>query len=363
MDCNVYVIVNNLIPYHKALPIGKTNDNNNTNDYSSWKYNLAPTYGVIKTGTNKITSKLACQKNNADSNNSSTPLTKFYSVNITETPKTTTTTNQQEQPLKNSTNSSSTATRNFTNNNIGSTVKKQTAPLSINNTKTNRISSAGENKPTTSNVTAQAGNQSQQSNRPSQSTTSTATLLSTKGIMSPSSTKVNTLTSGSTNSNADHGHEKSVVSGATSSGPKTYNHDIFGKNSVSRTHLSGSTVNKPVNSKNVITSSQLSDHATPHQNNGSVRVYIPGSDHINTNTTTATTTSSHVVIPDTKTNSKKNPVNQKPQLPNSYDKIPFVIATPLHHITNGTTSPGSGQPVSVTLALNLVGKMRVIGSG
>src|SRR5205823_5078328 len=56
LECNVYVIVNNLKPYHKALPIGKTNDNNNTVDYSAWKYNLAPTYGVIKTGTNKITS-------------------------------------------------------------------------------------------------------------------------------------------------------------------------------------------------------------------------------------------------------------------------------------------------------------------
>ena len=47
---------------------------------------------------------------------------------------------------------------------------------------------------------------------------------------------------------------------------------------------------------------------------------------------------------------------EKPQLPNNDYKIPFVIATPLHHFTNG-----SDQPVGVTLALNLVDKMRAIG--
>jgi hypothetical protein len=52
---------------------------------------------------------------------------------------------------------------------------------------------------------------------------------------------------------------------------------------------------------------------------------------------------------------------QKPQLPNDKNKIPFVMATPMHYITNGTTSPASDQPISVTLVLNLVDKTRVVG--
>jgi len=86
-------------PYQRALPTG---GHNNTNDYSTWVFNLVPTYTTIKTGTNKITSKLACQENNANTSNSSTLLTKFYSINVTGAP--TSTTKQQGQSLKNSSN-------------------------------------------------------------------------------------------------------------------------------------------------------------------------------------------------------------------------------------------------------------------
>jgi len=58
LDCKVYVIVNDMKPYQRALPTG---GHNNTNDYSTWVFSLVPSYTTIKTGTNKITSKLACQ--------------------------------------------------------------------------------------------------------------------------------------------------------------------------------------------------------------------------------------------------------------------------------------------------------------
>ncbi len=76
--------------------------------------------------------------------------------------------------------------------------------------------------------------------------------------------------------------------------------------------------------------------------------------------------SNKVNVPNPQTNSTKSPVNQgispiqKPLLPNNNDKIPFVIATPLLHITNGTSMPASNQ-LSSTMALDLVDRMRVIG--
>jgi hypothetical protein len=183
------------------------------------------------------------------------------------------------------------------------------------------------------------------------------------------SNKGNTQTSGSTNSNTDHAYEKSVSSGANKSNTKSDNHSLVDKNSVSGKQQSDNTSIESVstaprslgtsngNSGNndlpIITSSQLSNHPALHgkASNESVRVYIPNPGQTSINTTIRS-----------KTNSTTNAINQnigpveKPQLPNNDDKIPFVIATPLHHVING-----SDQPVSVTLALNLVDKMRVIG--
>jgi hypothetical protein len=73
LTCNVYIIVNDIKPYQKALTTG---GHNNIKDYSAWLYNLVPSYTTIKTGTNKITSKLACQGNN-------TSLTQYYGINVT----------------------------------------------------------------------------------------------------------------------------------------------------------------------------------------------------------------------------------------------------------------------------------------
>jgi hypothetical protein len=71
--CQVFVIVDSMRPYQKTIPIGQAG----VDDYSQWKYALAPTYaGSIKEGINKITAKLLCNTN-------PTTLTKFYSINVT----------------------------------------------------------------------------------------------------------------------------------------------------------------------------------------------------------------------------------------------------------------------------------------
>ncbi|HYT45189.1 MAG TPA: hypothetical protein VEP90_22875, partial [Methylomirabilota bacterium] len=190
LDCKVYVIVNDMKPYQRALPTG---GHNTTNDYSTWVFNLVPTYTTIKTGTNKITSKLACQENNANGSNSSTLLTKFYSVNVTGAP--TSTMNQQEHSLKNSSNIK------VGNNSLNATktqssIEKKHSPLSNNTiktsgsiptnsqqlnskttktnaTKTNAIPVNGANN----NATGQTGKGSQQVNPPSQITSVSAAAL------------------------------------------------------------------------------------------------------------------------------------------------------------------------------------------
>jgi hypothetical protein len=74
-NCQVFVILDGIKPYQKALPIGSSEA-----DYSNWKYVLSAAYpATIKEGTNKITAKLLCQ---ADPTN----LRKFYSINVTGVP-------------------------------------------------------------------------------------------------------------------------------------------------------------------------------------------------------------------------------------------------------------------------------------
>lgn len=71
-NCQVFVIVDNMRPYQKTIPIGQAG----ADDYSKWRYTLAPTYsGSIKEGFNRITAKLLC--------NSIPTTPKFYSINIT----------------------------------------------------------------------------------------------------------------------------------------------------------------------------------------------------------------------------------------------------------------------------------------
>ncbi|MDQ6667321.1 MAG: hypothetical protein M3Y53_03730 [Thermoproteota archaeon] len=234
LACKVFVIVNDMKPYQRALPTG---GHNNTNDYSTWVFNLVPTYTTIKTGMNKITSKLACQENNANTSNSSTLLTKFYSINVTGAP--TSTTKQQGQSLKNSSNTK------IGNNSLNATktqssIEKKHSPISNNTTKasgsiptnsqqlnskitktnatkTNAIPVNGAINNNNANVTGQTGKGSQQANQPSQMTSvSAAALLSTAGILSAH--QGDAQTSGTTNANIGHGHQKGTTS-KSSSGP------------------------------------------------------------------------------------------------------------------------------------------------
>ncbi len=80
LHCNVYVIVNNIKPYQKAI---SSVTNNKSSNPSTWVYYLVPTYTSIKIGANKVTSKLACESNNNTAANGVTTLTKFYSINFT----------------------------------------------------------------------------------------------------------------------------------------------------------------------------------------------------------------------------------------------------------------------------------------
>ena len=228
LACKVYVIVNDMKPYQTALPTG---GHNNTNDYSTWVFNLVPTYTTIKTGTNKITSKLACQENNANTSKSSTLLTKFYSINVTGAP--TSTMKQQGQFLKNSSNTK------VGNNSLNATktqsgIEKKHSPISNNTktsgsiptnsqqlnskmtktnaTKTNAIPVNGANNNNNTNVTGQTGKGSQQANQ--MTSVSAAALLSTAGILSTH--QGDAQTSGTTNANIDHGHQTTSKS---SSGP------------------------------------------------------------------------------------------------------------------------------------------------
>jgi hypothetical protein len=220
-------------PYQRALPTG---GHNNTNDYSTWVFNLVPTYTTIKTGTNKITSKLACQENNANTSNSSTLLTKFYSINVTGAP--TSTMKQQGQSIKNSSNTkvgnnslNATKTQSgiekkhslISNNTTKTSGSIPTNSQQLNSkmtktnaTKTNAIPINGANNNNT-NVTGQTGKGSQHANQPSQMTSvSAAALLSTAGILTTH--QGDAQTSGTTNANIDHGHLKGTTS-KYSSGP------------------------------------------------------------------------------------------------------------------------------------------------
>ena len=80
--CQVSIIVDNKRPYQSTIPIGQGEDN-----YSQWKYTLAPTYAAVTEGMNRVTAKLTCNANPA--------LTKFYSINLTGTNQAPSTSQQQ----------------------------------------------------------------------------------------------------------------------------------------------------------------------------------------------------------------------------------------------------------------------------
>jgi len=83
-NCQISVLLNDLKPYQKATPTGKSSSGGE--DYSSWRYVLNnSTYSSIKQGINKITSKMTCA--NTDQPRVTNPgVSRWYSINVTGGP-------------------------------------------------------------------------------------------------------------------------------------------------------------------------------------------------------------------------------------------------------------------------------------
>jgi hypothetical protein len=67
-DCSVYVIVNGIQPYQKAVASGA----GGSTDFSQWKFTLHDQYTHLNQGNNKVTAKLLCD----------TSPTRWYSVTV-----------------------------------------------------------------------------------------------------------------------------------------------------------------------------------------------------------------------------------------------------------------------------------------
>jgi hypothetical protein len=187
LTCNVYIIVNDIKPYQRALPTG---DHNNIKDYSTWIYNLVPSYATIKTGTNKITSKIACQGKN-------TSLTQYYGINVTGT----------AHSLKNPSYSDM-SNNNFNNNKKQTGIEKENVPIS--NDRIKRFSTAYTNS-------------------------QPVTLLSTAGILSLSTPRfdkhsnLTTRLAGDINLN-NNGSPESAIEQSNTSAVETTQKTNFGSN-------------------------------------------------------------------------------------------------------------------------------------
>jgi hypothetical protein len=83
-NCRVSLLLNDLKPYQKTTPTGKSSSGGE--DYSSWRYVLNNSmYSPIKQGINKITSKMTCV--NTDQPSVTNPgVSKWYSINVTGVP-------------------------------------------------------------------------------------------------------------------------------------------------------------------------------------------------------------------------------------------------------------------------------------
>jgi hypothetical protein len=83
-NCQVSLLLNDLKPYQKTTPTGKSSSGGK--DYSSWRYVLNNSmYSPIKQGINQITSKMTCV--NTDQPSVTNPgVSKWYSINVTGVP-------------------------------------------------------------------------------------------------------------------------------------------------------------------------------------------------------------------------------------------------------------------------------------
>jgi hypothetical protein len=76
--CQVFVTLNDIRPYQKAIPTG----HNGVNDYSAWQFKIIPSdHYQINEGLNRITAKLSCAAANNDTPESVYDI-RWNSVNI-----------------------------------------------------------------------------------------------------------------------------------------------------------------------------------------------------------------------------------------------------------------------------------------
>ena len=182
LHCNVYVIVNGIKPYHKALSGAA---NNNSSDYSTWVYYLVPSYTSIKIGTNKVTSKLACESNNSTAANGASMLAKFYSINFTGI-------------------SSSPA---YTNEKLAQPSPQTHPPAEVKTVKTNDTKPISQSAVRTTAGNVLNKNRTLEESLPTQLTkVDAATLLSTAGIVAKSQTSTHQ------NNTSGAGHPSSASS-------------------------------------------------------------------------------------------------------------------------------------------------------
>jgi hypothetical protein len=179
-------------------------------------------------------------------------------------------------------------------------------------------------------------------------------VTNTKQIASPPSTTTataNTRITTTSSSTSNNNHNSPIISSTQNSTHLALQSSV--SNESGRVYIPSTT------------STTLSNPTAPpianslNSESGRVSIPIPGQ---NSNTPAI----SNKINPNLQTNSTKSPVNQginpiqKPLLPNNNDRIPFVIATPMLHITNGTSMSASIE-LSSTKALEIVDRMRVIG--
>jgi hypothetical protein len=92
-DCRVYADVNDVAPMQNVTAVG---DSKRNNDFSKWIFTYTPEYQLIKQGENELTAKITCsdERNpNTDAlllmstssapPTSSSPLSKWHTVNVT----------------------------------------------------------------------------------------------------------------------------------------------------------------------------------------------------------------------------------------------------------------------------------------
>ena len=92
-DCRVYADVNDVAPMQNVTAAG---DSKKNNDFSKWIFTYTPEYQLIKQGENELTAKITCSdernpntdalllmSTSSDPPTSSSPLSKWHTVNVT----------------------------------------------------------------------------------------------------------------------------------------------------------------------------------------------------------------------------------------------------------------------------------------